>query len=141
VSYEHIRVLLPHKNSNKIFLLSDELKEDAPLDDEHAIQPGAALRWVINYSEADNIQLCLLSLPQPQSALNGCPAFKRDTCPGLFLYTENLFTKIASTCRPHGAPLPTLFNDNPAELQETLATTPAAFLRVEEGQFFLSILK
>jgi hypothetical protein len=112
---------------------SEELKDESPHEDEHAMPPGAALRWVINYNEEDNIQLCLILLPQPQSSLNGRPAFKRDTCPGLFLYTEDLFTKIASTCCPHGAPLPTLFNNNPAELQETLATTPAAFLRVEEG--------
>jgi hypothetical protein len=115
--------------------VSEELKDDHPHEDEQTASHGAALRWVINYSEEDNIQLCLLSLPLPLSQLNGRPAFKRDTCPGLFLYTVDLFTKIASTCRPHGAPLPTLFNSNPEELQETLATTPAAFLRVEEGSF------
>jgi hypothetical protein len=89
-------------------------------DDDHV--DGAALRWCINYGEAENIQLCLLSLPQPATATEGRPAFKRDACPGQFLYAEDLFTKLASACRPHNAALPTLFTEDPDQLRDTLET-------------------
>jgi hypothetical protein len=105
------------------------------------IVDGASVRWCINYGEAENIQLCLITLPKPASTIEGRPAFRRDTCPGLFLYAEDLFTKMASGCRPYKAPLPTLFNNQPDRLRETLATSPPAHLRVEEGNSILKHVK
>jgi hypothetical protein len=72
-------------------------------------------------------------LPQPATAIEGRPAFKRDACPGQFIYAEDLFTKLASACRPHNAALPTLFTEDPDQLRDTLETHPPAHLRVEEG--------
>jgi hypothetical protein len=109
------------------FLFAESLHHD----DDHV--DGAALRWCINYGEAESIQLCLISLPQPATAIEGRPAFKRDSCPGQFLHAVDLFSKLATTCRPHQAPLPTLFTEDPEQLRETLATHPPAHLRVEEG--------
>jgi hypothetical protein len=101
------------------------------------IVDGASVRWCINYGEAENIQLCLITLPKPASTIEGRPAFRRDTCPGLFLYAEDLFTRMTSGCRPYKAPLPTLFNGQPDRLRETLATSPPAHLRVEEGKIYI----
>jgi hypothetical protein len=81
------------------------------------------------------LQISLLGLPQPLSTLDGRPAFKRDTCPGIFLFCEDIFTQLATKCRPHGAALPTLFTSDPDKLRDTLATSPPACLRVEEGNY------
>jgi hypothetical protein len=94
---------------------------------------GAAVRWSINYSESNTLQLCLLALPQPASHIEGRPAFKRDFCPAIFLDRFELVTKMSSVARPRGTPQPVVFNDNPTALYEQLETTPSAFLRIEEG--------
>jgi hypothetical protein len=102
---------------------------------------GASLRWCINFDETDALQLCLLALPQPLSALEGKPAFKRDTCPAIFLQRFELSTKMSSVARPRGAPQPVLFNDDPKSLFEKLQSSPSAYLRVEEGRLKLSIYR
>ena len=87
---------------------------------------GAAFRWCIDAQDDKGLELCLQTLPSPVSTLEGRPAFRCDTCPGVTLKRWPIIVNMAD------GPRPTLCCKDQAKLIETLMCTPGAI-----GQTFL----
>ena len=96
---------------------------------------GVALRWAINADGEGDIQLLLQALPSPASIVNGRPAFKRDTCPGISVVHYNLNVNIDHHPITAG-PIPILFSSNPDTMKIALSTKHSANTNIIKGMWY-----
>jgi hypothetical protein len=93
-------------------------------------EKGGVLRWAINVSPAEELELVLQSLPVSLAAINGRPAFLKDICPGHNVTRLNIATPMTD----HGAlrgPTPTLFAP---DVESATAAIRANTTRLKKGK-------
>jgi len=77
---------------------------------EHAIDhtKGGVIRWVLNATPTQELELCLQALPLALSAVTGRPALKMDSCPGLVVARTSIDVDTIHS-GPLQGPRPVLF--------------------------------
>ena len=80
---------------------------------------GGVIRWAVNVTPAETIELCLQSLPVALGAISGRPSFARDTCPGYVAARQPVTTTFTPT-GPLRGPTPVLFTSSPEITQAAI---------------------
>lgn len=81
---------------------------------------GGVIRWTINVTPAETLELCLQSLPVALGAISGRPSFARDTCPGYVAARHPISTNFTSG-GPLRGPRPVLFTPSPEITRAAIA--------------------
>jgi len=87
---------------------TDEFLKIAETAHEADHTRGGVLRWCINVTHTEELELCLMNLPVALSGIAGRPAFKRDTCPGQVIWRHHIEADYVIN-GPLKGPRPTLF--------------------------------
>ena len=87
---------------------TDEFLDITERSKIHDYTKGGALRWAINVSPTEELELVLQSLPVSLAAINGRPAFVKDICPGHNVTKMKIHTPMTEQGALRG-PTPTLF--------------------------------
>jgi len=69
---------------------------------------GGVIRWCLNVTPTQGLELCLQSLPLALSAVTGRPALKMDACPGMVVARTEIHTDLVLG-GPLQGPKPILF--------------------------------
>ena len=117
-------------SSNNLPFFTEILREGAKLP-----QPkGVALRWAVNADGENGVQLLLQALPAPANIINGRPAFKRDSCPGITVVNACIGVNIDQNPITTG-PIPVIFSSNPDTTKKALASSYSAQTNIIKGNF------
>ena len=95
---------------------------------------GVALRWAVNADGENGVQLLLQALPAPANIINGRPAFKRDSCPGITVVNACIGVDIDQNPITAG-PIPVIFSSNPDTTKKALASSYSAQTNIIKGNF------
>jgi len=96
---------------------------------------GSVVRWCINVSATEEIELCLQSLPISHSGIAGRPAFAKDICPGQILAKFKMEMDFTDT-GPLRGPTPTLFAPDVDSARAAIDHNP---VQLKTGTFCLNI--
>ena len=110
---------------------TDEFLEITERNKTANCEKGGVLRWAINVSPTEELELVLQSLPVSLAAINGRPAFVKDICPGHNVTKMNIITPMTE----HGAlrgPTPTLFAP---DVEAAEAAIRANMHNVKKGKY------
>lgn len=85
---------------------------------------GAVLRWALQATDSDRLQLCLLGLPAAENYVRRKANLRRDSCPAIVLGIIKLTADYHSAGTIRG-PKPILFSTDPTKTTEILQKDPA----------------
>ncbi len=88
---------------------------------------GAVLRWAIQATDSDRLQLCLLGLPVAEAHIKRKALLRRDSCPAILLGAVKLHADYHTTGIIRG-PRPILFSSDPKRTTEHLRQDPSKAL-------------